>query len=192
MKLGIRPERIEAGHPEQNGRHERMHRTLKQETAMPPERNPRSQQRAFDRFREEYNQVRSHEAIQMQTPEQIYASSPREFPAPVPEVEYPSSMRVRKVLPKGEIAFLGHHHLFLTEVLIGEHVGLLPLDDRYWKVYFMQLPIACLDGHNFRMVPLPKHETFVMDEAGEEGTPPSPAPHPPTELNQKVSGMRPV
>jgi transposase InsO family protein len=192
MKLGIRPERIEAGHPEQNGRHERMHRTLKQETAMPPERNRRAQQRAFDRFREEYNQVRPHESLQMQTPEQIYAPSPREFPARVPKIEYPSAMQVRKVRPKGEIAFLGHQHLFLTEVLIGEHVGLLQLEDRYWKVYFMQLPIACFDSHNFRMLPLPQRETFETDEAGEEGTPPSPAPHSPTEPNQNLSGMCPV
>ena len=192
MKLGIRPERIEAGHPEQNGRHERMHRTLKQETAMPPKRNPRSQQRGFDRFREEYNQVRPHEALAMKTPEQVYIPSPRQFPSRVPEVEYPSAMQIRKVRPKGEISWSGHGHVFLTEVLIGEHVGLLQLDDRYWKVYFMQLPIACFDGCTFRILPLPKQETFDADDAGEEGAPPSPAPHPPTELNQKVSGMCPV
>lgn len=192
MKLGIRPERIQAGHPEQNGRHERLHRTLKQETAMPPQRNRRAQQRAFDRFRQEYNQLRPHEALAMQTPEQVYTPSPREFPARVPEVEYPSTMQVRKVQERGEIAWRGHRHVFLTEVLTGEHVGLLPLDDRYWRVYFMQLPIACFDSYNFRMSPLPKHEDFEMDEAGDGGTPPSPAPHPPTEANQKVSGMSPV
>jgi transposase InsO family protein len=192
MKLGIRPERIEAGHPEQNGRHERMHRTLKQETAMPPQRDRRAQQRAFDRFRQEYNQLRPHEALAMQTPEQVYTPSPRQFPARVPEVEYPSTMQVRKVHERGEIAWRGHRHVFLTEVLIGEHVGLLPIDDQYWRVYFLQLPIACFDSYNFRMSPLPKHEDFDMDEAGEEGTPPSPAPHPPNELNQEVSGMSPV
>jgi transposase InsO family protein len=68
MKLGIVPERIEAGHPEQNGRHERMHRTLKQETAMPAASNRRAQQRAMDKFLQEYNQVRPHEALEMQTP----------------------------------------------------------------------------------------------------------------------------
>jgi transposase InsO family protein len=192
MKLGIQPERIEAGHPEQNGRHERMHRTLKQETAMPPERDRRAQQRAFDRFRREYNQLRPHEALAMQTPEQVYQPSPRAFPARLPEVEYPSIMQVRKVRPKGEIAWRGHDHVFLTEVLIGEHVGLLQLDDRYWRVYFLQLPIACFDSYQSRMLPLPKHETFDRDDAGEEGVPPSPAPHPPTDLDQKVSGMCPV
>src|SRR6267143_5548342 len=68
MKLGIVPERIQAGHPEQNGRHKRMHRTLKQETAQPPAGNRREQQRAMERFRQEYNQVRPHEALGMQTP----------------------------------------------------------------------------------------------------------------------------
>src|SRR5579864_8095662 len=77
MKLGIVPERIEAGHPEQNGRHERMHRTLKQEVAMPPAGNRREQQRALDKFREEYNQVRPHEALAMQTPAAVYTLSPR-------------------------------------------------------------------------------------------------------------------
>ncbi len=102
MKLGIRPERIAAGHPEQNGRHERMHRTLKQETAMPPERDRRAQQRAFDRFRREYNELRPHEALAMQTPEQLYTPSLREFPARLPEVDYPAEMQVRKVRDGGE------------------------------------------------------------------------------------------
>ncbi len=74
MKLGIVPERIQAGHPEQNGRHERMHRTLKQETASPPARNRRAQQRSFNQFRREYNHVRPHEALDMQTPVAVYTS----------------------------------------------------------------------------------------------------------------------
>ena len=192
MKLGIRAERIEAGHPEQNGRHERMHRTLKQETAMPPERDRRAQQRAFDRFRREYNELRPHEALAMQTPEQLYTPSLREFPARLPEVEYPSGMQVRKVRERGEISWRGHRHVFLTEVLIGERVGLWQLDERYWKVYFLQLPIACLDSYQGRMLPLFSQPDFDMEEAGEEGTPPSPAPHPPTNPDQKVSGMCPV
>lgn len=80
MKLGIVPERIAAGHPEQNGRHERMHRTLKQETASPPAANWRAQQRAFDRFRREYNEERPHEALDMQTPAAVYTPSQRAYP----------------------------------------------------------------------------------------------------------------
>jgi transposase InsO family protein len=192
MKLGIRPERIEAGHPEQNGRHERMHRTLKQETALPPAANRRAQQRAFDRFRQEYNQLRPHEALGMQTPAQVYSDSPRQFPERLPEVEYASAMQVRKVQGRGEIAWRGHKHVFLTEVLIGERVGLLQLNDRYWQVYFVDLPIACFDSYKLCMLPLARQPIFFVDGAGEEGPPPSPAPHPPTQPDQKVSGMCPV
>src|SRR5713226_6487547 len=95
IKLGIVPERIEAGHPEQNGRHERMHRTLKQETADPPAANRRKQQRALDRFRQEYNEVRPHEALGMRTPAEVYEPSARKFPEQVPEPEYPANMLVR-------------------------------------------------------------------------------------------------
>jgi len=84
LRLGIVPERIAPGHPEQNGRHERMHRTLKQETAQPPARSVRAQQQVFDRFREEYNQERPHEALAMATPASVYAPSLRRFPERLP------------------------------------------------------------------------------------------------------------
>ena len=87
IKLGIVPERIQAGHPEQNGRHERMHRTLKQDCAAAADR--RGQQRELDRFRHEYNQVRPHEALDMETPASVYQPSPRPYPAGEPEPEYP-------------------------------------------------------------------------------------------------------
>src|SRR5271165_7367704 len=84
MKLGIVPERIAAGHPEQNGRHERMHRTLDQEVAQPPAANRRRQQEAQEHFRREYNEVRPHEALDMQTPAALYQRSAREYPRRVP------------------------------------------------------------------------------------------------------------
>ena len=80
MKLGIIPERIAPGHPEQNGRHERMHRTLKAETAHPPAAHRRAQQEAFDRFRPIYNEQRPHEALAMKTPASCYTLSPRCYP----------------------------------------------------------------------------------------------------------------
>jgi putative transposase len=88
IKLGIVPERIAAGHPEQNGRHERMHRTLKTEAAQPPADTRRQQQQALDRFRQEYNEVRPHEALEMHTPAEVYQPLPRKFPAHVPELQY--------------------------------------------------------------------------------------------------------
>jgi transposase InsO family protein len=154
LKLGIMPERIQAGHPEQNGRHERMHRTLKAETAQPPEANRRAQQRRFDEFRREYNEVRPHEALGQKTPSSKYYVSPRVFPERVPEPEYPG-MKVRRVQQHGEF-YWKHQSVFLTETLYGESIGLEAIDDRYWLVHFAALPIACFDGHELKAYPLPK------------------------------------
>jgi transposase InsO family protein len=155
MKLGIVPERIEPGHPEQNGRHERMHRTLKDETMQPPASNRRAQQRAFDRFRREYNEARPHEALGMQTPGSLYAISPRAYPARVPVPEYDSGFEVRRVQPHGEFNWK-HQHVFLSETLAGEQVGFEPVDERYWCVYFAAFPIACFDSVERVVHRLPK------------------------------------
>src|ERR1700689_478769 len=87
IKLGIRPERIEPGKPQQNGRHERMHRTLKQATASPPAKNRRRQQERFDEFRREYNEERPHESLGQTTPASHYQPSAREYPRRLAEVE---------------------------------------------------------------------------------------------------------
>jgi transposase InsO family protein len=189
MKLGIVPERIAAGHPEQNGRHERMHRTLKQETASPPAENARAQQRAFHRFRREYNEQRPHEALRMQTPSTVYTRSSRPYPARVREPEYPSAMHVRRVRPSGSFSWK-KQDVFLSETLIGEPVGLLPLDDRIYTVYFAAFPIASFDSHRRTILPLPAASCHVG--AGEGETSPSPAPHPLEAEEPKVSGMSPV
>jgi transposase InsO family protein len=191
MKLGIVPERIEAGHPEQNGRHERMHRTLKQETAEPAAANRRAQQRVFDRFRGEYNEQRPHEALGMHTPALLYEPSPRPYPARMPEPEYASAMLVRSVHPHGHIRWK-KHEIFLSEVLSGERVGLLPLDERCFTIYFMQFPLARFDSHKLRIMPLPKEESFYIADAGEGDASPSPAPHPLIAEEEKLSGMSPV
>lgn len=189
MKLGIRPERIQAGHPEQNGRHERMHRTLKQETASPPAASPRAQQRAFDRFRRDYNGLRPHEALGMQTPAAVYAASSRIYPGRTREPEYDLAFKVRRVQQQGQFRWKSER-VFLGTVFEGERVGLLPHDDRYYTVYFAQFPIALLDSRELKIVPLSKKTVSLGDEAGEEEVSPSPAPHP---LNQtKVSGMSSV
>ena len=191
MKLGIRPERIRAGHPEQNGRHERMHRTLKEETASPPAANRRAQQRAFDRFRREYNQQRPHEALGMQTPASRYTPSPRAYPERVAEPEYDISIEVRRVQHRGEFSWK-HQDVFLSETLIGERVGLEALDERYWCVYFAEFPIACFDSRELVTFALSQQEDFDMDEAGEGEASPSPAPHPLKEPEPNVSRMSPV
>lgn len=149
IKLGIVPERIQPGHPEQNGRHERMHRTLKAETASPPAPTRRAQQRAFDRFRLEYNQERPHEALDQQTPESCYSVSLRVYPARLLEPEYSSWMKVRRVQIRGQFKWKDQH-VFLTNSLAGELVGLEQIDDRYFKVYFATVPIALFDSHRLR------------------------------------------
>lgn len=189
IKLGITPERIDAGHPEQNGRHERMHRTMKQETAQPPAANRRAQQRKMDHFREEYNQVRPHEALEMQTPAAVYQPSPRIFPLRLPEPEYPVTMIERSVRGRGYFRWK-KHDVFLSEVFWGERIGLLPEDDRWFTIYFAEIPVARFDSQKLRVTPLQKSEGFNRANAG-EGVP-SPAPHPGTTEDQKVSGMCPV
>jgi len=156
MKLDIVPMRIQAGHPEQNGRHERMHRTLKAETVEHPAANRRDQQRAFDRFRQEYNEVRPHEALGQQTPASRYHGSAREYPARLPEPEYDSGMEVRKVRERGQFSWKGHRDIFLTETLSGERIGLQRVDDRYWQIYFCKFPIGRFDSYQLSVGALPQ------------------------------------
>jgi len=153
IKLGIVPERIEAGHPEQNGRHERMHRTLKQD--LRPAQDWRGQQRELDRFRYDYNEVRPHEALGMQTPASVYEPSPRAYPVRLPEVEYRDAMLVRTIKSHGHFRWK-KHDVFLSEVLWGERVGLLPVDDDCFRVYFAHVPLALFNPRSRKTSPLPK------------------------------------
>ncbi len=133
-----------------NGRHERMHRTLKEATASPPQANRRAQQRSFDEFRREYNQVRPHQALGMQTPEAVYRSSPRRFPARLPEPEYGSAMQVRRVQKHGQF-YWKYQDVFLSKALYSERIGLPPIDDRYQRIYLAWLPIARLDTQTLQV-----------------------------------------
>ena len=155
LKLGIIPERIVPGHPEQNGRHERMHRTLKRETATPPKRTGRAQQQAFDRFLCEYNQERPHEAIAQATPASLYLASPREYPLILPEMTYSDDMLVRSVKSQGDIWWQGRH-VYLSETLAGELVGLRQVTDRFYDIYFGPIRLAQLDIHEKRLKHLPR------------------------------------
>jgi len=155
LKLGIVPERIAPGKPAQNGRHERMHRTLKQETASPPERTWRQQQEAFDRFRQEYNHDRPHESINDDTPANRYLPSPRPYPLVIPEMTYPDDMAVRWVHSQGDLRWKAHQ-IYLSETLAGEVVGLRQTDNDRWNIYFGPIKLAVLDAVNGRLVHLPK------------------------------------
>jgi len=144
VKLGIVPERIDPGQPQQNGRHERMHLTLKQETADPPARTLRGQQARFDHFRGEFNELRPHEALGQKRPGEIYTGSPREYREAAEPVEYPATMAVRSVKGNGVFNWRGQV-VFLGEALGRERVGLAEVADGCWGVYFCQKALGIVD-----------------------------------------------
>ena len=190
MKLGIAPERIQPAHPEQNGRHERMHLTLQQEAMSPMAANRRAQQRRFDQFRREYNEQRPHEALNMHTPASSYIASPRLYPANVPEPEYPISMIVRCVSPGGQFVWKGQD-VFLSETLMGERIGMQPIDDRWYKIFFAEFLLGRFDSRTRTVHRISPAVGFNKDEAEEGELPPSPAPHP-QNPDQNLSTMSPV
>jgi len=151
IKLGIRPERIKAGHPEQNGRHERMHRTLKEATATPPEMDIHEQQKAFNHFIVEYNEERPHEALGQRPPASVYRPSPKAYPAKLPEVEYDQEATVRYVHTNGCIKWKGEL-LFLSETLIGEYVALKQIDNPLWEVRFSFHPLGLLNEKKGKII----------------------------------------
>ena len=144
IRLGIHPIRIEPGKPAQNGRHERMHRTLKYEATKPPARNLAAQQRKFASFLEIYNHERPHRALQGKTPASHYQPSPRPYPERLPPVEYPSHFEVRKVCGNSCIKW---HKRFVhvSRVLIGERIGLEEVGDGIWSIYLGPVLLAKLD-----------------------------------------------
>ena len=158
IRLGVMPERIKPGHPEQNGRHERMHRTLKQDTAQPPKATLRAQQRAFHSFRRIYNEERPHEALEMETPASVYVPSPRRYPARLPEIEYPDGFEVRRVKEHGDVCLAGRR-FYLSEALTGELVGLQE-NEHGWRIWFGPIELARLDRKHL-LHPLPGHPPRV-------------------------------
>ena len=146
LRLGIAHERIDPGCPQQNGRHERMHLTLKQETAHPPRANLRQQQVAFRAFREEYNHQRPHEALGNRTPADVYTPSCKPYPSRLPEPEYPAGAQLRWVSQQGSVKWKCRR-TFLSAVLAREAVGLVEVDDELFEVYYGPLLVGWLDGH---------------------------------------------
>jgi len=144
LKLGIEPLLIQPSHPEQNGSHERMHRELKAETTRPPAGNLAAQQRRFDAFLKLFNEVRPHEALGQRPPAELYEKSPRAYPGHLEEIAYPGHFEVRRVQSRGEISWQGER-LFISEVLIGEPVGLEEIDDGVWSLYFGPRLLARFD-----------------------------------------------
>jgi len=146
IRLGIMPERIEKGKPQQNGNHERMHRTLKAAALRPPARTSARQQEVFDEFRTEYNEERPHEALDQKTPASTYRPSPRRMPEQLPELEYPAYYRVATVSSHGAMYCFGRI-IYVGHILTGERVGLEEVNDGIWNVYFGPLLLGHLDLH---------------------------------------------
>jgi hypothetical protein len=154
LKLGIRPERIRPGKPQQNGRHERMHRSLKEATAQPPAANLRAQQQAFDRFCQEYNWDRPHQALAMKTPADLYVASSRIYPSRLREPDYSGEWEVRSVGPCGTMRWR-NEKLFVGKVLAGERIGLESVGDGEWKLWFFDYPMGLFDERKGSISKLP-------------------------------------
>ena len=144
IRLGIMPERIEPGQPQQNGRHERMHRTLKLAVTHPPAANGAAQQEQFDRFRIRYNEQRPHEALGQRSPQSCYTPSSRSYPNRLPELEYPGYFQRQKVSCNG-VAYWTGRRIYISYLLAGEWVGLEEMDDGIWAVYFGPVRLGVFD-----------------------------------------------
>ena len=141
MTLGIDLERTRPGKPQDNGRHERMHRTLAEETTRPPARTRIGQQRRFNQFRREFNEERPHEALEMRCPVDLYDPSTRAYEEQ--PYEYPGHFEVRRVTEAGQMTWR-NHSVSVSKSLAGQDVGLVEIDDGVWKVSFRSLPLGRL------------------------------------------------
>jgi putative transposase len=149
LRLGIQIERIRPGHPEQNGRHERMHLTLKKEATKPAARNFLQQQAKFDDFIEEYNNERPHQALDMKFPAELYAPSATPY-CGLGELEYPFHDKTVTVTRCGRICF-GRQKINLSVVFAGQNVGVKEVADKIWLVSFMQYDLGFFDHETCRL-----------------------------------------
>src|ERR671937_228182 len=152
LRLGISIERIKPGRPQQNGRHERMHLTLKKETTRPPGSNSLQQQARFDRFREEFNAERPHEALAMKCPNEVYVASPRPYQG-LPELAYPFHDQDLLVTACGRIC-LHRKKIHLSTVLAGQRIGIKEVDDGIWIVSFIGYDLGYFDLEQRTLQPL--------------------------------------
>ncbi len=153
IKLGIIPERIDKGEPQQNGRHERMHRTLKEEVTTPPAIDLKAQQEKLDLFQIEYNEDRPHEALGQKTPASIYKRSKENYTDRPFIPEYDMDFCVRSVKRGGEIKFKGNLY-FLSELLGREQVGLKEITEDKWQINFSFQPIGIINLRRKRIEPI--------------------------------------
>jgi transposase InsO family protein len=164
IRLGIRPERIAPGKPQQNGMLERFHLTLELEALSPPARTARRQQRALDQFRRRFNHVRPHEALGDRTPADVYVPSPRPYPGHLPHFEYPSYVPVRTVRGDGCIRWAGQL-VFLSETLAGQRIGLHQSSDTAWSIRFGPVEVGLFNEEKRAVL---RHDRLVWVEEAED------------------------
>lgn len=152
LRLGIALERIQPGHPQQNGRHERMHLTLKQETARPPAANIIQQQERFDGFLDEFNHERPHEALAMKTPAELYTASIKPYSG-LPELEYPLHDRDVLITACGRLC-LHRKKINISTLFAGQRVGIRQVDDDVWLVSFMHYDLGYIDLEQRTLQPI--------------------------------------
>ena len=148
MRLGIQHQRIRPGHPQQNGAHERMHKTLKAEAIRPPRATLIAQQRAFNHFRRQYNEERPHQHLRGRTPASCYGCSPRPYDARLRPIEYPGHFLVKRITNAGTFRFK-KRLLFIAHALAPHTIGLEEVDDGIWSIYFCRVLIARLDERDY-------------------------------------------
>jgi len=152
LRLGIELEHIEPGHPEQNGRHERMHLTLKREAIRPAKQNFLQQQERFDLYREEYNNERPHEALEMKTPDSLYVKSKKRYPEKLGSLEYPVHDIISRVQPSGIVRLRKNHSFYLSQALSGENVGFREIEPQQWLVTFMNMDVGYYNENDRRFL----------------------------------------
>nr|WP_260473014.1 integrase core domain-containing protein [Edaphobacter aggregans] len=149
MKLGIVHERIQAGRPQQNGRHERMHRTLKEDTTKPPAASLRAQQSRFDNFRYVFNHERPHEGLNNQVPASLYIPSALRLPSKLPEFRYPKGLQLQRVNNSGDISW-HKKRIFISEVFRFEELGVELVTPGFYRVFFRDMETGELDSEELR------------------------------------------
>lgn len=155
LRLGIEIERIQPSHPEQNGRHERMHRTLKAETTNPPGGNLLQQQEMLDHFMNVFNNQRPHEALGMERPKDIYRPSLRVYPSIFEEYDYSGYDLIKRVSVCGSIKLKGAQKVFISDVFSGQEVGIKEVDDQIWSVTFMEYLLGYFGKEKYKFNPGP-------------------------------------
>ena len=139
-----------AAHPEQNGRHERMHRDLKAACAMPSAFDLKAQQRKLNSFVREYNQVRPHEALDMETPAKIHKYSNRSFPERISKYDYPSHMKVMRVCNNASVRWKSYYWVYMSRGLIGRYIGAEDRGNGIWRVYYRNVFLGYFNEKDIR------------------------------------------